>query len=129
MRVLVFLSIFAGITLAGHSQPFWQNTLGVVPLHSTRKDVERLYGVSTDSCRCNFAASQGAIHVEFASAPCVGPTYGWNVPKDTVLKVTFTPKTPLRYPEMAADVNGFVKRNSPGDAATTYYTNVDKGRR
>jgi hypothetical protein len=127
MRVFVCLCIFAGTVLAGNSQAFWQNSFGIVPLHSTRGDVERLYGVSTDACRCNFRTSKEAIHVAFASAPCAGPIYGWNVPRDTVLEFSVMPSVPTKFSGITLDLNGFAKRYSPEDIMTTYYTNVERG--
>jgi len=126
MRILLWFSILAGTVLTGNSQTFWQNSFGIVPLHSTRSDVERLYGVSTDSCRCNFRTSKEAIHVTFASARCAGPVFGWNVPRDTVLEFTVMPSAPSRFSEIGPDLKGFVERYSPDDV-TPYYTNVDKG--
>jgi len=128
MRVFIYLWILLGTLLAGNGQAVWQNNYGIVPLHSTRADVEHLYGDTvSDACRCNFRTSNEAIHVSFASAPCAAPIYGWNVPKDTVLEFTIIPKVPLRFSQMALDLNGFVKRYSPEDIVTTYYTNVEKG--
>lgn len=127
MRALVCLCIFAGTVLPWNPQAFWENSFGIVPLQSTRADVERLYGISSDSCRCNFQTPTEAINVAFATAPCALPVYGWNVPKDTVLSFRVTPRVPRRFSEMASDLNGFVKRYSPEDIATTYYTNVNKG--
>jgi hypothetical protein len=127
MRVFVCFCIFAGTVLAGNSQASWQNNFGILPLHSTRADVERLYGVSTDACRCNFRTPRQSIHVEFASAPCAGPIFGWNVSRDTVLEFSVMPSVPPKFSEMTLDLNGFAKRYSPEDIVTTYYTNVDKG--
>lgn len=127
MRVFVCVCIFAGTLLAGNPQGFWQNRFGIVPLHSTRADVERLYGVSGDACRCIFRTSKETIYVAYATAPCSGREYGWNVPRDTVLSFRVTPYVPPRLSEMGLELDGFVKRYSPGDLATTYYTNVEKG--
>lgn len=127
MRVFVCLCIFAGTLLAGNPQGFWQNRFGIVPLHSTRADVERLYGVCGDSWRCIFKTTKEAINVAYATAPCVGLVRGWNVPRDTVLSFTVRPYVPPRFSEIASDLNGFVERHSPHEPATTYYTNVEKG--
>lgn len=127
MRVLISVCTLAGTLLAGNTQDFWQNNFGIVPLHSTRADVERLYGVSTDSCHCMFPIAKGTLRVTYASAPCAAPIYGWNMPKDTVLEFRIIPKVPPRFSEIALDVSGFVKRYSPEDIVTTYYTNVEKG--
>lgn len=128
MRVFfVCLCIIAGTLVAGNPQAFWQNRFGIVPLHSTRTDVERLYGVSSDSCRCLFRTSKETIDVAFATAPCAPPIYGWNVPRDTVLSFRVTQNARPRLSEMSLGLKGFVERYSPEDVRTTYYTNVEKG--
>jgi hypothetical protein len=127
MRLVFCVVIFTGVLLIGMRQGFCQNTFGIEPLHSTRADVERLYGVSADSCHCVFRTPKEIIDVVFATAPCEGPEYGWNVPRDTVLSFTIRPSVPQRLSEVASTLSGFVKRYSPGDLATTYYSNAGKG--
>jgi len=128
MRVSVCVCFFVATLLAGNTQDFWQNRFSIVPLHSTRADVERLYGDAVrDSCRCNFRRSKETIHVAFASSRCAGPEYGWNVPRDTVQSFWVRPYDPPRLSELAPDLTGFVERYSPEDIRTTYYTNVEKG--
>ena len=128
MRVSVCVFIFVGTMLAGHSQVSWKNRFGILPLHSTRADVERLYGNAvSDSCRCNFRTAKEAIHVSFATAPCAGPEYGWNVPEETVVSFTVIPYKSSQFSEIASDLKGFVKRYSSEDVVTTYYTNVEEG--
>lgn len=119
---------FVATLLAGIPQDFWQNRFGIVPLHSTRADVERLYGEPVrDSCLCNFRTPKETIHVAFATARCAGPEYGWNVPRDTVQSFSIKSYDPPRLSELAPDLNGFVERSSPEDIRTTYYSNVEKG--
>src|SRR5437667_3821369 len=115
MRVFVCLFIFAGMLLPGSPQGFWQNRFGIVPVHSTRADVERLYGVSGDSCRCTFRTSKETIDVAYVTSPCVGTVSGWNVPSDTVLSFRVTPQVWPRLSDVALDLKGFVKRYSPED--------------
>ena len=125
MRVNVCVCIFAATLLAGNFQGLLQNRFGVIPLRSTRADVDRLYGPCNESWSCIFETTTEAITVAYAMSPCVGLTNGWDVPKDTVLSVTVRP---LVYPllsDTGIDLDGFVKRERQG--AATYYTNVEKG--
>lgn len=126
MRVFVCVCIFAVTLLAGNPQSFWQNRFGIVPLRSTRADVERLYGVCGDSLRCIFRTPKEQINVAYATAPCAGLVRGWNVPTDTVLSFTVRPYVPLRFSEIASDLNGFVERYN-GHEPMPYYTNIEKG--
>lgn len=127
MRVLAFVCILTAVPLIAKAQSLKQDVFGIVPLHSTRADVERLYGTCADSSRCIFRTTTKTIAVAFASSPCEGFIYGWNVPKDTVLSFTVTPHVAPRLSEIPMDLNGFVARYSPEDIVTTYYTNVEKG--
>jgi hypothetical protein len=126
MKAFVCFWIFALISLAAKSQVVWENKYGIVPLRSTRADVKRLYGSSQDSCECIFPGTDSTLKVTYATAPCSGPVYGWNVPKDTVVEFRVIPKTPISFSQQALDRNNFVKRYSPEDI-TIYYTNVKSG--
>jgi hypothetical protein len=125
MRVIVCICIFAGTLLAGNPQGLLQNRFRITPLHSTRADVDRLYGPCDESWRCIFKTTTEAITVAYAMSPCVGLTDGWNVPKDTVLSVTVRPFVFPLLSDAGLDLAGFVKRYS--NEATIYYTNVEKG--
>ena len=128
MRVRICFCLFLTMVLVGSPQDFWQNRFGLVPLHSTRADVERLYGKPVaDACLCNFRRSKETIHVAFATARCAGPEYGWNVPKDTVQSFRVRPYDPPRLADLKPDLTGFVERYSSEDTRTTYYTNVENG--
>lgn len=127
MRKFVCICILIAIAHIAKAQRFRQDAFGLVPLHSTRTDVERLYGISDDSCRCIFRTTTDNIEVAYASSPCAGFISGWNVPKDTVLSFKVTPYVPLLISDLAMDLNGFVRRSSPEDIVTTYYTNVKQG--
>jgi hypothetical protein len=64
---------------------------GIIPLRSTRADVERILGVGTDRCNCHYETTSELIYIDYAQAPCMGSPLnylrGWNVPADTVLRV------------------------------------------
>ncbi|HZI60264.1 MAG TPA: hypothetical protein VFD62_06110 [Pyrinomonadaceae bacterium] len=125
MRVFVCICIFAGTLLAVNPQGLLQNKFGIRPLHSTRADVERVYGPCDDPWSCMFRTTTEAITVAYAKSPCVGLTDGWDVFKDTVLSVTVRPFVYPRLSDTGIDLDGFVKRYS--NEATVYYTNVEKG--
>ena len=40
---------------------------------------------------------------------------------------TVTPNVPLRFSELASNLNGFIEHKDPHEPQTTYYSNVDKG--
>lgn len=63
---------------------------GIVPLQSTRADVDRLLGKGAGKCQCIYRKPTEIVAVDYAKAPCKGAVNGWNVPSDTVLKVRIT---------------------------------------
>lgn len=127
MRIFLCVCILTAGPLIANAQSFRQDRFGIVPLHSTRADVERLYGTCNDSSLCIFRTTTETVAVAFASSPCTGFMYGWNVPKDTVISCKVTPFVAPRFSEIPIDLNGFATRSSPDDIVTTYYTNVGKG--
>jgi len=98
-----------------------------VPLHSTRQEVEKRFGRSIDSCQCTFQTAKENIAIDYAVAQCEGRLHGWNVPKDTVLAFTITPKVPIPVSEINLDSNRFVETRSQDDNITVYYTDVENG--
>jgi hypothetical protein len=98
---------------------------GIVPLHSNRANVERLFGPSDDSCKCIYKTETEVVYVEYASEPCKGNPAGWNVPSDTVLSFTVRSKTQQRISDLDFDESKFVKTYD--DTMTTYYGSRDEG--
>lgn len=98
---------------------------GIVPLHSTRADVERLLGAPEGECRCAYHVGGDLVRVDYAVAPCKGPAHGWNVPAGTVLQFTVTPGERPPFPGPGLDVSRLVKTSE--SPAETYYTDVGRG--
>lgn len=117
---LLTLSFLSGVQrISG-----WHN---IVPLHSTRTDVERLLGTSQDPCKCIYRTDDAAVHVDYATAACKGYPPGWNVPAGTVLLVTVRSENQPRIEDLGIDALKYVK--SYDDASTTYYTSREDGLR
>lgn len=67
----------------------------LVPLHSTRADVERIAKLtSTSGDEVEFETDEEVLDIKFASSPC--DRNGWNVPKATVISYRSTPKEYLQ---------------------------------
>ncbi len=64
---------------------------GIVPLHSTRQDVERLLGSAHDETKSFYKTDRENITIRYSQGPCIGST-AWNVPVDTVLYITIYPQ-------------------------------------
>jgi hypothetical protein len=98
---------------------------GIMPLHSTRTDVERVLGSPGGMCKCIYDTKNERVYVEYASAPCKGFLPGWNVPSGTVLSVTVTSKSEQQFSDLNIDESKFVKTYD--DTMTVYYINKEEG--
>lgn len=95
-----------------------------MPLHSTREQVERILGNRNDRCDC-YKVDNASVYVEYALAPCKGRVSGWNVPTDTVLKLTVRPSDPQRFADLKLDLTNYSVRRD--DTFTTYYASRNEG--
>ena len=120
--VLASLLIFMSLTFA-QDAPGWR---GIVPLHSTRAQVEQLVGALDFRCQC-YSTEMETIRVEYASGPCIGALAGWNVPADIVLSLQIYPKKPLLFSELKLQKEDFI--TTVDDTVTTHYGNGEKGLR
>jgi len=110
-------------TLQSREATGWR---GIVPLHSTRADVERLLGRSDEKCNCFYKTGEAKIFVEYSRNRCQGFLTGWNVPRDTVLMISVQPETALRLADLVLDLTKFEK-SSGTDTPVEYYTDNDSG--
>src|SRR5205085_4856275 len=121
----LLLAVSIGLISLTNSAQCSKGWNGIIPLHSTRADVERRLGVSEDKCGCIYKTANENIFVDYAEAPCKGPIYGWNVPAGTVLQFTVYPKTQIKFSELGIDEAKFVKTSD--SPMTTYFTNAQEG--
>jgi hypothetical protein len=122
--IIVLASLLMIMSLAfTQDAPGWR---GIVPLHSTRAQLEQLVGVLDMRCQC-YSTETETIRVEYASGPCTGALAGWNVPTDTVLSLQIYPKKRLFFSELKIQKEDFI--TTVDDTVTTYYGNGEKGLR
>jgi hypothetical protein len=122
-----FTTVICGLVLltavTAMSQQGWR---GVVPLHSTRTDVERLFGPGSNSGSISvYKTANESIYVEYATDRCKGHIPGWNVTVGTVLQLTVRSKNEQYFSELGLDVAQYAK--SYDDAMGVYYTSVREG--
>lgn len=98
----------------------------IIPLRSTRAQVEQVLGVLDRRCQC-YATEDEIVRVSYSRGPCKGDEAGWNVPADTVLSLHVTLKTPLPFSEMKFRKEDFIK--TVDDTVTSHYGNGEKGLR
>lgn len=118
------LYIFVALSTVQSRQPTgWQ---GLVPLHSTRADVERLLGPSPEECKCFYETPNEKISIEYSQGPCKGFLHGWNVPAGTVLMITVRPNAEVLLSGLGLDLSKFDKSFGT-DTRGLYYTDKDAG--
>jgi len=119
-RVLLSI-LFVLMTVPGLGARGWRD---IVPLHSTRVDVERLFGKSSDKCNCLYRIEDVVVYVEYAKEPCDGSPRGWNVPTDTVLAFSVG-RDNLKFSDLHIDESQFSKTYD--DTFVGYYANRFEG--
>jgi hypothetical protein len=119
------LSLIVCAAVAGSPPRHGKGWRGIVPLHSTRADVERLLGPQRDSCRCTYETPEGSVYVNYSKNRCEGYLPGWNVPSDTVLGFTVYQKEWRTVSDLGLDKSQYVVTYD--DSLTAYYTDREAG--
>lgn len=75
---------------------------GLVPLHSTRADVERLLGAPRESrgVASTYDTKDERVLVFYATGQCKEGSDDWKVPRDTVVSITVHPNAKLLVDEL-----------------------------
>jgi hypothetical protein len=101
---------------------------GIVPLHSTRADVERLLGKPAqdfDGTLVSYRLPAETIDIQYAANPqCTEewPYYSWNVPKQTVTFIRVAPRgKETLLSELKLDLSKFTKERGDSDVPTHFY--------
>jgi hypothetical protein len=108
---------------------------GIVPLKSTRADVEKMLGRSTDHIP-TYDLRDEVVTVSYAQFPCDHkpppgwpvPPPGWNVPKDTVVSIHVKPRKSVPLSSLGLDLNEFKRVRGDHDLPQHFrYVNEEKG--
>jgi hypothetical protein len=121
--IVLLLTLFVGSVVQSASETGWR---GIVPLRSTRTQVERELGPLDTNCQC-YKMEHEIVHVTYANGRCTGDLPGWNVPQDTVLTLTIRPFREILWSEIEPNKKDFVR--TMDDTFTAYYGNGNKGLR
>jgi len=84
-----------------------------------------MLGKSKGECKCQYKLDEASIHIDYALAPCKGEVSGWNVPRDTVLRLTMYPGSQQRFADLKLDLTKYTARRD--DTFTTYYASRSEG--
>jgi hypothetical protein len=112
MKLMAGLLLCLGGLLLTPFPPQNSGWRGVVPLHSTRADVERLIGKpNLDGTHYDFEDERASIL--YTREPCSGGQQGaYNVPRNTVVGIDVVPKRRLLLSELNLDPDEY--KRSPG---------------
>ena len=103
---------------------------GIVPLHSTRVDVERLLGPSTkpDGYAEDYDLGDEAVFIEYSSGPCREDRKGgYNVPSGTVVQIRVSSSTRPQFSALHLDLSKYEKSVDPELPGVLHYMNREEG--
>jgi len=105
---------------------------GIRPLHSTRADVERIFGPNVRACKtlwCIYNLKDENVWIQYAAGPPCGQERenAWQVPRDTVIEMNVRFKQDRPLSELKFDLSKFVKTVDEHLIGWIYYTNFDDG--
>ena len=100
---------------------------GIVPLRSTRADVERLLGGPGNRDHYQFDAER--VHVNYAGEGKCNPVNGCLcfVPKDTVISIYVQLEVEMKFSKLDIDKKKYEKFVSPKDPTFATYSNNKEG--
>jgi hypothetical protein len=105
---------------------------GIRPLHSTRADVERIFGPNVRACKtlwCLYNLKDEIVWIQYAAGPPCGREResAWQVPRDTVVEMNVNFKQERLLSELKFDLSKFVKTVDDHLIGWIYYANFADG--
>lgn len=101
---------------------------GIVPLHSTRADVERVIGEPITPNGLIYDSGTEGVFIEYSNEPCrEGSPGGYNVPPNTVVQISVSSSTPPLFSDLNLDLSKYEKTADPELPGVLHYTNKEEG--
>jgi hypothetical protein len=106
---------------------------GIVPLHSTRDDVDRLIGSKKLRCgghSCLYDLGEETVLVSYSGEQtCKGDdaSTGWKVPRETVIEINVHFKTERALSDLGFDLTRFERVENKEQPGWVYYRNREEG--
>lgn len=97
---------------------------GIVPLRSTRAEVERLLGSPAPGTQNVYKTSTETVSVTYAETHCA---YGWRVPPGTVVSLLISPTTPTKLTDLKLEESKYEKRKDYHLENVHYYIDANEG--
>jgi hypothetical protein len=104
--------------------------MGIKPLHSTRATVEKVLGLPTrgDAYVSIYDREKEYVSIEYSSGPCRKDRIGgWNVPHDTVVQISVSPKTKILFSDLNLDPKKYKRLDDPELSNVVHYVDEEEG--
>src|SRR5438132_2323488 len=125
---ITIISIFGVLVM---SMPLHaQGWRGLVPLHSTRADVERLLGapIRSKGVASTFETKDGRVLAFYSNGGCnEDPTSDWNVPPGTLLTITVHQNYKLPVKDLRLDSTKYERMSDFHVQGIVYYFSKEDG--
>lgn len=111
----------------GRSSNSWR---GLLPLKSTRTDVEALMGKANWSfgSTSTYDISCGRLNVVYSKGSCeLTEVQRWNVPQDVVIRMEFAPRTVVRIKDLNLPANRYTQQQQLHPENWVEYRNIQDG--
>ncbi len=100
----------------------------IVPLKSTRTDVERLLGPAEQPYGVDYELKDGVLSIVYSTGPCRKERRGgWNVPEGVVISFSFSAKRKQHEVDLKLNRKKFRKVIDTHTGGITYYINDEDG--
>jgi hypothetical protein len=116
------------LTIALYSCGNAQDWQKVVPLKSTRTEVEALFGAGQRGYAAIYQLKEGSLFIEYSSGLCRPERNGgWNVPENVVVGLSFSPRHKKRVADLKIDPKKFKRTVDQHVIGIIYFTNEEDG--
>jgi hypothetical protein len=130
MNAIITTLLLATSLLLLSDSSYAQGWRGIVPLHSTRSDVERLLGPPKES-RGAFSAyktKDEEVRVSYSIASCkTDKSANWNVPLGTVIQFTVHPNEHMLVKSLKLDKTKYERELDYHSRNIIYHFNREEG--
>ena len=123
-NILLLCGLILMLCATGRAQQ-WRK---IVPLKSTRADVERLLGPQEQSYGVVYKLRDGDLFIEYSSGPCRKDRKGgWNVPEDVVISFSFSATDKPRFSALKLNRSRFRRVVNRHTGGVINYINAKDG--
>ena len=133
VRTIALIIFLLSPTLFLVSNTEAQGWRGILPLHSTRADVERLLGPPSEQLAAysvRYRTPDATVVIDYAQGlPCgIGEKYSqWRVPRNTVESIFITPRMGSPLSQLRIDKTKYKERSGGHRPDDIYYVNEQGG--